>query len=156
MSKKLKSKLMVLVMLLAVAMTQIPMLNVSAAEANKTFTVGNLKYEVVNNSKSSKDCNEVKVVGFAKGCSNKESVNIPSKITCNNKTYKVTQVANNAFCNNNKIKEVSIPKSVSCVGKNAFKGCSNLSDLNINCNKSAVKSGAFSKCSNITLKNCFK
>lgn len=151
MKKILRRSLVVLTMLMAIAMTQISTLNVSAASSN-CFSVGGLKYKVIKNCN---DTNNVMCVGLAKGNKNATDVNIPSTVTCNNKSYDVTQIKNSAFCNNKKLQDVTIPKSVTNVGNNAFKNCSNLSDLNILNSNTALKNNSFSNCKNIIVSQCF-
>ena len=51
---------------------------------------------------------------------------IPSAITYNGKTYKVTAIEGWAFCGCSSLTSVSIPKGVKSIGESAFEGCTNL------------------------------
>ena len=77
----------------------------------------------------------------------KGTVNIPDSITVNHVTYKVTEIAANAFKNQKKVRKVVIPSGVSRIGKKAFYGCKNLKNITIKTmklTKKNVGSKAFS------------
>lgn len=77
----------------------------------------------------------------------KGTVKIPDSITVNHVTYKVTEIAANAFKNQKKIRKVVIPSGVSKIGKKAFYGCKNLKNITIKTmklTKKNVGSKAFS------------
>ncbi len=61
----------------------------------------------------------------------KASVVIPSTVTLKGFKCKVTSIAANAFKNNKKLKNVTIPASVGKIGKQAFYNCRNLAKLEI-------------------------
>ena len=69
----------------------------------------------------------------------KGTVNIPDSITVNHVTYKVTEIAANAFKNQKKIRKVVIPSGVSRIGKKAFYGCKNLKNITIKTTKLTKK-----------------
>lgn len=61
----------------------------------------------------------------------KASVIIPSSVTIKGFKCKVTSIAANAFKNNKKLKNVTIPASVVKIGKQAFYNCRNLAKIEI-------------------------
>lgn len=69
----------------------------------------------------------------------KGTVKIPDSITVNHVTYKVTEIAANAFKNQKKIRKVVIPSGVSRIGKKAFYGCKNLKNITIKTTKLTKK-----------------
>lgn len=73
---------------------------------------------------------------------------IPVKIKINGKTFKVTEIAKNAFKNCKKLKSVVIGKNIRKIGAGAFKGCKKLKKITIKSKvlKSAGKN-AFKKIS---------
>lgn len=70
---------------------------------------------------------------------------IPDVIFINNREYKVTEIAPNAFKNSKKLKSVTIGKNIKRIGKNAFYGCKNLKKITVKSNvlksvgKNAIK-----------------
>lgn len=69
----------------------------------------------------------------------KGTVKIPDSITVNHVTYKVTEIAANAFKNQKKIRKVLIPSGVSRIGKKAFCGCKKLKNITIKTTKLTKK-----------------
>lgn len=69
----------------------------------------------------------------------KGTVNIPDSITVNQVTYKVTEIAANAFKNQKKIRKVVVPSGVSRIGKKAFYGCKNLKNITVKTTKLTKK-----------------
>lgn len=69
----------------------------------------------------------------------KGTVNIPDSITVNHVTYKVTEIAANAFKKNKKIRKVVIPSSIEKIGKQAFYGCKNLKNITVKTTKLTKK-----------------
>ena len=63
------------------------------------------------------------------------SVTVPDQVTITvgtqKITYKVTEVADNAFAKNKKLKSVVIGKNVTAIGKKAFFKCSSLKKIKI-------------------------
>jgi hypothetical protein len=152
MKKNTMRRAIIFTMVMAIMMMWVPAMNVSAATQG-CFQSEGLKYKIIKDKKN-KNTNNVMVLGFAKGCKNQDTVNIPETVTCNNKTYNVTKVKNGAFNNNQNIQEVSIPDSVKNIGANSFKGCTNLSDLLINNSNAVLGANSFSNCNKIILSNC--
>lgn len=84
---------------------------------------------------------------------NTTKITIPATVTLENITYKVTDVAANAFKGNKKITKVTIGSSVTAIGKNAFSGCSRLTTVTVGRNVKTIGAGAFSKCSKLKTVN---
>lgn len=105
---------------------------------SKTISVGNLVYQVIHSKKKT-----VKVVGTKN--KNKKKYSVPDKIKIAKITYKVVEIAPNAFKNYKKATSISIGKNVEKIGKNTFYGCKKLKMLNIsstrikNVGKNALK-----------------
>ena len=104
---------------------------------------------------------------------NAKTVVIPSTVTINNITYKVTAISATAFANNKKITSVTIGNNVTSIpsnafknfknlvtvkmgsgvktiGKNAFYGCSKLKNLTLGKNVVTIGDKAFYKCTSLT------
>ena len=69
-----------------------------------------------------------------------KTITVPSTVTVDGVTYKVTAIADNAFKNNKKVTKVVIPSNIITIGKNAFKGCSKLKTIQIKSTKLTSKS----------------
>lgn len=80
---------------------------------SNTFSSGKLNYKITGK-------NTCTVTGLSSKGSNAKSCTIPSTVNCNGKTYKVTNVANNAFKNSNKLKSITCNKSLKTSGSNCF------------------------------------
>ena len=70
----------------------------------------------------------------------KGTVKIPSKITANGISYKVTSVADDAFRNNSDVKKIVLNSNITSIGSNAFRGCKNLKVITITSTKLTKKS----------------
>lgn len=57
---------------------------------------------------------------------NANKVTIPATVKINGKTYKVTEIKDNAFKGNKDLTQITIGKNITKIGKNAFNGCKNL------------------------------
>lgn len=105
------------------------------------FIYGGLKYRLYIKGKA--NLRDVRVMGMA---TKKTSVNIPSSVKYDGKTYKVMTIADGAFKNNKNIKTLVINANVSTIGKEAFSGCKYLYRITVKSLKltrSSVKDRAF-------------
>lgn len=78
------------------------------------------------------------------------SIDIPSEVTYNNKTYKVTAISPDAFYNCSEVKSIKIPNTVSFIGKNAFGYCTNLTSINIPTSVKKIETATFGDCQSLT------
>ena len=78
------------------------------------------------------------------------TVTIPSTVTIDNVTYKVTGIAENAFKNNKTVKKVVIGKNVTTIGNSAFSGAVKLKTVTIGANVTSIGDKAFYKCTALT------
>ncbi len=77
----------------------------SQTQSTCNFSSGALKYKITGS-------NTCTVTGLSsKGC-NASTCTIPSTVTCNGKTYKVTGIANNAFTNCKNLKKINCSSSI--------------------------------------------
>lgn len=72
-----------------------------------------------------------------------ENVVIHSSITYNDVEYNVTSIKDSAFKNNNSIKTVFIPNSITYIGRSAFYGCYNLEKVIISTSVEIIEDYAF-------------
>ena len=114
--------------------------NILAAQTQ--FTVGGLKYEVIdNNSVEVAQQNSSAISG---------SVVIPSTVTYIGTTYSVTSIGNGAFSDCSGLTSVSIPNSVTYIGEYAFLSCSGLTSVTIGNSVTSIGDYVFSGCSGLT------
>ncbi len=114
--------------------------NILAAQTQ--FTVGGLKYEVIdNNSVEVAQQNSSAISG---------SVVIPSTVTYIGTTYSVTSIGNGAFSDCSGLTSVSIPNSVTYIGEYAFLSCSGLTSVTIGNSVTSIGDYAFLNCSGLT------
>ena len=86
-----------------------------------TYTQGNLKYKVIDDTINGKG--KVMVVGAAK---NAQAVTIGKTVKLESYNYTITQISAKAFYKQNKLKKVTIKNNViKTIGSNAFKGINN-------------------------------
>ncbi len=104
-------------------------------------TVKNVTYQISFDS-----YDKVTSVALTKFSDKKaSSVNI-GKVKYNGKSYSVTEIGDNAFKNNKKIKTVTIGSSVKTIGKSAFSGCTALTSVKSGSKVTEIKASAFSGC----------
>lgn len=89
---------------------------------------------------TSKDAKNPTVTYSGNKAKNAKTLTVPSTVTIDGVTYKVTAIADNAFKNNKKVTKVVIPSNIITIGKNAFKGCSRLKTIQIKSTKLTNKS----------------
>lgn len=78
------------------------------------------------------------------------TVIVPSTISSNGITYKVTAIAPYAFKNCKWLKKVTIGNNIRIIGKGAFIGCGKLKTVNFGKNVTTIGDQAFYKCTALT------
>ena len=90
----------------------------------QTFQSGDLYYKVTSET-------TVEIAPASAVYANLTSVEIPSTVTYDSKTYNVTSIGNSAFQGCSKLTSITLPNSVTTIGYSAFSGCSSLASLTI-------------------------
>lgn len=80
---------------------------------------------------------------------NVASVTVPGTVTINNRTYKVSSIANNAFKNNKKLKKVVISDNVISIGNAVFQNCAKLKKVTMPTTLKTIGKKAFYNCKNL-------
>ncbi|MBQ5675290.1 MAG: leucine-rich repeat domain-containing protein [Lachnospiraceae bacterium] len=75
-----------------------------------------------------------------------KTVKIPNTITVDNKTYKVTSIAEDAFEKDTVLTKVTIGSNITSIGTSAFFGCKKLTTVTIGNNVTKIGEKAFYKC----------
>lgn len=106
------------------------------AQWTKSYTTSNFKFSV--NGKNTVTCT---------GTANKSATNItiPNSIKYNGVTYKVTEVASNAFANNTKLTSVTLGDNIKTIQSKAFYQCTKLKNVSVGKNLTTIKKQAFGK-----------
>ena len=81
--------------------------------------------------------------------SGKSSIDIPRKISYNDKEYIVKYIGDDAFSGCSTLTSLSIPNSVKSIGQHAFYDCTNLKSIIIPSSVTSIGSGAFQGCSSL-------
>lgn len=81
---------------------------------------------------------------------NEENVSIDGNMSENGVRYSITEIGENAFRNNNRIKTLVIGSGVKTIGRSAFRGCTALTSVSIGENVTSIKGYAFCDCTNLT------
>ena len=97
-----------------------------AVKKGMVVTKGKLTYKITSQS-------EAELIGTAQA--DRKKITIPSTITVNGKTFKVTSVGAKAFKGNTNIKNVVIGKNIKKIQKEAFRGCTKLTSIEIRSTK---------------------
>ncbi len=58
-----------------------------------------------------------------------KTVVIPPSVTIDGVTYRITEIADNAFANNKTLEKIVISDNIKTIGDNAFNGCSSLKKI---------------------------
>ena len=74
------------------------------------------------------------------------SVSIPASVTIFGRTYSVTSIDNNAFCDCDSLTSVQIPNSVTSIGEYAFAYCDGLTTVSIGNSVTSIGEYAFRFC----------
>lgn len=91
-----------------------------------TYAVSNHNYKV---TKTGKTGGNVTFTGLVKTKGTK--VEIPDAVKIKGKTYKVTEIAENALKNKSGITNLVLGKNIASIGKNAFYGCKKLKQVTV-------------------------
>ena len=78
------------------------------------------------------------------------AVTIPTKVSYNGKTYRVTSIGSSAFYDCGILPSITIPESVTSIGSSAFYNCRNLTAITIPESVTSIKWNAFEGCSSLT------
>ena len=78
------------------------------------------------------------------------TVTIPSTVTYNSKTYRVTRIGREAFRGCSSLTSITIPEGVTSIGYSAFRGCRGLTSINIPEGVTSIGDYAFQYCSSLT------
>lgn len=87
-----------------------------------------------------------KTVAYKSSSKSAKKVTIPSSVTINGVSYKVTKIENSAFSGRTKLTKVSIPSTVTEIGTSAFKNCKKLTSVTIPKNVTKIGKSAFYGC----------
>lgn len=113
------------------------------AKKGASYQVGNYRYKVTNQSYNGSGT--VAVTGLVKKGT---SISIGNTVKIGKVSYKITEIAANAFKSNTKATKVTIGANVTTIGKNAFYNCKKVKSVTIKSKKltsKTVKSKAFGK-----------
>lgn len=89
-------------------------------------------------------------VEYYKPKTNKTSVSIPDTVRIGGITYDVTSIADGAFKNNTRIKNVTIGDGITKIGARAFSGCKNLKKATIGAGVEEIGVKAFNNCKKLS------
>ncbi len=78
-----------------------------------------------------------------------KKITIPTKVTIDGVTYKVTAVAQQAFLNNRSVTQIIVGKNITTIGSKAFKGCKKLTRIKMYSSVTRIGSNAFEGCTSL-------
>lgn len=108
----------------------------------KEVTIGKLKYKVNTTDKIAK------CTGLATEATKNYNLTIPSTVTYNNVTLKVTTVESEAFSGDDYLKKVTLSDYTETIGSYAFYCCENISIVSLGKKLKIIGKEAFSHCGN--------
>ena len=110
------------------------------------FEVGGIYYDIISETdltvEVTYDSNNFREYSGA--------VTIPSTVTYNGKTYRVTGIGSNAFNGCRSLTSITIPESVTSIGDYAFEYCEKLTSINIPEGVTSIEYHTFYQCSSLT------
>lgn len=124
----------------------VPQENTQAVTVGTLYTDQDTKaqYEITSASK------ENPTVQYKKTTSKTaKKLEIPSTVKIDGVSYKVTEVAANAFLNQKKVEEIKVGKNVTVIGAKAFKGCKKLAKITLSSKTTKIGSNAFEGCKSL-------
>ena len=78
------------------------------------------------------------------------SITVPSTVTYNSVTYKVTAVTDHAFDEMYSVTSVSLPYTITSIGDYAFADCTKITYMNLPSSLKSIGAGAFDGCVGLT------
>lgn len=121
----------------------------NSEEAAQPAAKGSIIYDLQNDGKykvTTSKKNELTVAYLGTTDHTKRTIEIPSKVTIDGFTYKVTSVGDGALRHNKKITQITVPNTVKTIGKYAFSDCKKLTKVTIGTGVTAIKTSAFENC----------
>ncbi len=121
---------------------------------NNVTTIGSSAFFNCSSLTSVTIPNSVKTIGTSAfhGCSDLKSVNISDIVAWCNISFSDNPLnnAHHLFLNEEEVKDLILPNSVTSIGISAFSGCSGLTSVTIPNSVTSIGSSAFSGCSGLT------
>ena len=114
----------------------------SSSWTDNGYFDGMLYYKIISNNPM-----EATVYSCEKSA---KSVLIPTWLKIDDKTYKVTDIANSAFKECVGLTSIEFPNSVTSIGEGAFANCNRLTSIEIPNNVTSIGSSAFYNCPGLT------
>ncbi|MBR1693103.1 MAG: leucine-rich repeat protein [Lachnospiraceae bacterium] len=96
------------------------------AKVGDTFSVGYAQYKITGVS-----AGKLTVTYVKNNKKKAKTVTVPKTVSYEGMTYKVTEIAGNAFAKNTAVTSVTVGANVEKIGKSAFSGCKKLKKLTI-------------------------
>ena len=78
-----------------------------------------------------------------------KTVTIPDSVTINGITYKITEIADDAFANNKTVEKIVIGNNIETIGNGAFSGCTALKTISLPNSVKEIGDGAFNGCTSL-------
>lgn len=108
----------------------------------KTVTIGKLKYKVDTSAKTAK------CLGLATEATKNYNLTIPSTVSYNDVTLKVTTVEKEAFWYDDYLKKVTLSDNTETIGSKAFANCDNLTSVSMGKKLKIIGAEAFAHSGN--------